>query len=42
MNDPAFYQRDADAIAAHNMAMAQLHVRLEQAFARWAELEGED
>ncbi|QOY61729.1 ATP-binding cassette domain-containing protein [Lysobacter sp. H21R4] len=42
MNDPAFYQRDADAIAAHNVAMAQLHVQLEQAFARWAELEGED
>ncbi len=42
MNDPAFYQRGADAIATHNVEMARLNVELEAAFARWAELEGED
>ncbi len=39
MNDPAFYQRGADAIAEHNVAMAKLNVEQEQAFARWSELE---
>ncbi len=42
MNDPAFYQRGADAIAAHNVTMAELTGQQETAFARWAELEGED
>ncbi|MEO6171278.1 MAG: ATP-binding cassette domain-containing protein [Lysobacter sp.] len=42
MNDPAFYQRGADAIAAHNVTMAELTGQQEAAFARWAELEGED
>jgi ATP-binding cassette subfamily F protein uup len=38
--DPAFYQRDAAAIGAHNTALAQVQVDLDAAYARWAELEG--
>ncbi|MEJ7745894.1 MAG: ATP-binding cassette domain-containing protein [Luteimonas sp.] len=39
-NDPAFYQRDAAAIAAHNTEIAKLQVELDAAYARWSELEG--
>ncbi len=40
MNQPAFYQRDAAAINAHNATLAQTQVELDAAFARWAELDG--
>ncbi|MBW8810632.1 MAG: ATP-binding cassette domain-containing protein [Lysobacter sp.] len=40
MNLPAFYQRDAAAINAHNATLAQTQVELDAAFARWAELDG--
>jgi len=40
MNEPAFYQRDADAIATDNIALATLQAELDAAYARWAELEG--
>ncbi|MGH8078441.1 MAG: ATP-binding cassette domain-containing protein, partial [Lysobacter sp.] len=39
MNEPAFYQRDAAAITAHNAAMAATQAELEAAYARWAELD---
>lgn len=39
MNDPAFYQRGADGIAAHNAAMAEVQGELDRAYARWSELE---
>ncbi|MGN6513725.1 MAG: ATP-binding cassette domain-containing protein [Lysobacteraceae bacterium] len=38
--DPAFYQRDAAAITAHNAALARAQAELDAAYARWAELEG--
>ncbi len=40
MNEPAFYQRDAAAINAHNAALAATQAELEAAFGRWAALEG--
>ena len=40
MNDPAFYQRDAAAITAHNAALATAQADLDAAYARWAELDG--
>ena len=40
MNDPAFYQRDAAAIAAHNAELAATQAELDAAYARWSELEG--
>jgi len=39
MNEPAFYQRDAAAINAHNAALAATQVELEAAIGRWSELE---
>ncbi|MEG3191838.1 ATP-binding cassette domain-containing protein [Lysobacter sp. D1-1-M9] len=41
MNDPAFYQRDAAAITADNMALADVQADLDVAYARWAALESE-
>jgi ATP-binding cassette subfamily F protein uup len=40
MNEPAFYQRDAAAIAGDNAAFAGLQAELDAAYARWAELDG--
>jgi ATP-binding cassette subfamily F protein uup len=40
MNEPAFYQRDAAAIAGDNAASAGLQAELDAAYARWAELDG--
>jgi len=40
MHEPAFYQRDGAAIAAHNAALAAAQVELDAAYARWSELEG--
>ena len=40
MNEPAFYQRDAAAIADDNAALSRLQAELDAAYARWAELEG--
>jgi len=39
MNDPAFYQRDAAAVAAHGAGLAQLQADLDAAYARWEQLE---
>jgi ATP-binding cassette subfamily F protein uup len=39
MNEPAFYQRDAAAIAADNATLAALQRELDGSYARWAELE---
>jgi ATP-binding cassette subfamily F protein uup len=39
MNDPAFYQRDATAVAAHGAGLAQLQADLDAAYARWEQLE---
>lgn len=39
MNEPAFYQRDAAAINAHNALLAQTQLDLEAAYARWSELD---
>ena len=40
MNDPAFYRRDAAAIAAHRAGIAAAEAELAQAYARWQALEG--
>ncbi|KGI77101.1 ATP-binding cassette domain-containing protein [Oleiagrimonas soli] len=40
MNAPDFYQQDSDVIVAANEALADLQTELEQAYARWEELEG--
>jgi ATP-binding cassette subfamily F protein uup len=40
MNDPSFYQKDSAAIQKANDALAKAQTELEQAYARWAELEG--
>ena len=40
MNEPAFYQRDAAAVAADTGALARLQSELDAAYARWTELEG--
>jgi ATP-binding cassette subfamily F protein uup len=39
MNEPAFYQRGSEGIAAHNAAMASTQAELDAAYARWAELD---
>ncbi|MEO6365441.1 MAG: hypothetical protein ABIO38_05225, partial [Luteimonas sp.] len=39
-NVPAFYQRDATAITAHNVELATTQLELDAAYARWSELEG--
>ncbi|MFD0738395.1 ATP-binding cassette domain-containing protein [Lysobacter koreensis] len=39
MNEPAFYQRDAAAITAHNAELAVAQRELDAAYARWAELD---
>ena len=39
MNDPAFYQRDGAAIAAHNAQVAETQAELDAAYARWESLE---
>ncbi|ANB17066.1 ATP-binding cassette domain-containing protein [Dokdonella koreensis] len=38
--EPAFYQRAADAVAAHHARLAATQADLDAAYARWAELEG--
>ncbi|MEW9572170.1 ATP-binding cassette domain-containing protein [Rhodanobacter sp. Si-c] len=40
MNDPAFFQQDGAAIVKANEALAKLQLELENAYARWAELDG--
>ena len=40
MNDPAFFQRDHAAVAAHNAELAATQTALEQAYARWEALDG--
>jgi len=40
MNESAFYQRDAAAIAAHTDLMAKTQAELDHAYERWNELEG--
>lgn len=42
MNEPSFYQQDNAAIQRANKALAQLQAELDQAYARWSELEGTD
>jgi len=39
MSDPAFYRRESDAITAHNAALAEAQGELDEAYARWEELE---
>ena len=39
MNDPAFFQRGSDAVAAHTDEVAETQVALDAAYARWGELE---
>jgi ATP-binding cassette subfamily F protein uup len=39
MNEPAFYQRDAAAVATHTQEMAKVQAELDQAYARWQELD---
>ncbi|HKR76839.1 MAG TPA: ATP-binding cassette domain-containing protein [Rhodanobacter sp.] len=40
MNDPTFFQQDSTAIVKANEALAKLQLELENAYARWAELDG--
>ncbi|MDR7135954.1 ATP-binding cassette subfamily F protein uup [Lysobacter niastensis] len=40
MHDPAFYQGDRAAVAAHNSQLAAAQADLDAAYARWNELEG--
>jgi len=40
MHDPAFFQRDHAAVAAHNAELAAAQTALEQAYARWEALDG--
>ncbi|MFC7302514.1 ribosomal protection-like ABC-F family protein [Cognatiluteimonas weifangensis] len=40
MHDPAFYQRDGAAIAAHGVELTRRQAELDAAYARWAALEG--
>ena len=40
MNDPAFFQQDGGAIVKANETLAKLQLELENAYARWAELDG--
>ncbi|GAB3045967.1 ATP-binding cassette domain-containing protein [Stenotrophomonas tumulicola] len=39
MNDPAFYQRSAAEMAAHNQQLAKVQAELDGAYARWEELD---
>lgn len=39
MNDPAFYQRSAPDMAAHNATLAKVQAELDAAYARWEELD---
>jgi ATP-binding cassette subfamily F protein uup len=39
MADPGFYRRDAADITAHNQALADAQAELDEAYARWAELD---
>ncbi|WP_290884821.1 ribosomal protection-like ABC-F family protein [Arenimonas sp.] len=39
IQDPAFYRQPADAVTAANARLSQLQGELEQAYARWTELE---
>ena len=41
MHDPAFFQRDHAAVAAHNAELAATQTALEQAYAQWEALESE-
>jgi ATP-binding cassette subfamily F protein uup len=41
MQDPAFFQRDHAAVAAHNSELAAAQAELEHAYARWEALESE-
>jgi ATP-binding cassette subfamily F protein uup len=40
MNEPAFYQRDAAAMAVHNAELVKTQAELDHAYGRWSELEG--
>jgi len=40
MNDPAFYQRSAAEMTAHNQQLAKVQAELDAAYARWEELDG--
>jgi len=40
MADPAFYQQDSDEIARSAARLKELDEELQQAYARWEELEG--
>ena len=40
MSDPAFYQQDPGAVAAHGKRMSEAQAELDAAYARWAELDG--
>jgi ATP-binding cassette subfamily F protein uup len=40
MNDPAFFQQDNAAVVKANQALAALQAELENAYARWSELDG--
>jgi len=40
MNEPAFYQRDSAQVAEHAQRMASVQADLDQAYARWQELDG--
>ena len=40
MSDPAFFRQDSAAIVAANKTMEDLRSELQQAYARWEELEG--
>ena len=39
MSEPGFYQRDPAQVAAHTRQLAQAQEALDQAYARWAELD---
>jgi ATP-binding cassette subfamily F protein uup len=39
MHDPAFYQRDSDAIVAHSAELTRAQAELDAAYARWEALE---
>lgn len=39
MNEPAFYQRDSAAMAAHTAALGDAQKQLDAAYARWSELD---
>jgi len=39
MNDPAFYQRSAAEMNAHNQQLAKVQAELDAAYARWEELD---